>query len=141
MKFLFRITEVNKALLIKYPYAALDGSLTVLIKEVMFFDNEGISLLDFAMCVGKWLKEIATGSFLDFDYSSNEYEENPVLHFSRINNHYYTLHSAWVESYADNILGLGEITHCLRIFLQELDTYMQQEYGVAFSNIPLLTLH
>ena len=140
MKFLFQITDVNRDFLIKYPYAALDGNLTILIKDKVFFDKQGISLLGFALCVSQWLREMISGSLPDFDYSSDEYVDNPVLHLTKVDNQHYALHSAWVEDEADAALALADIIHCFNTFLRELDTTIKQEYGVGFTDIPLFNL-
>jgi hypothetical protein len=139
MKFLFKITEVNKELLVKYPPAALDGQLTILLKDAVFFDEEGISLLDLAIHIAGWLKEIKANQFTDFDYSSDEYQENPVLYLATTERNYYALTSSWVETPTDNILSLAEITYCFNSFLQDLDAAVQQAYGIAFSDMRILS--
>ena len=139
MKFIFKITEVNKELLIKYPYAALDGQLTILLKDVIFFDEEYVSLLGLAIPIAGWLKGIEANHLTDFDYSSDEYQENPVLHLARIEGYSYAITSSWVKAPTDNILTLREISYCFNSFLQELNTAVQQEYGVAFSDMRILS--
>jgi hypothetical protein len=134
MKFIFKVTEVNLEFLVKYSYAALDGNLTIIIKDSVFIDD-GVSLLDLALCINSWLIKNRAGAFSDFDYSSDEYIENPVLHLTKIGNPYYEIHSAWAVNYPKTILKLGEITHCFESFLQELNSHIQQEYGIAFANI------
>ncbi|GAA4498240.1 hypothetical protein GCM10023172_14800 [Hymenobacter ginsengisoli] len=136
MRFVFNITQVNKEALIKYPYAALDGDLIVLIEDSVFFDD-GISLLDFALSIQSWLAKVRIGFLADFDYSSDEYTENPVLHLTKLDSHHYTIYSAWATNYPETILGLGEITHCFHNFLSELNATIQQEYGVGFSDMRL----
>jgi hypothetical protein len=139
MKFLFKITEVNKELLVKYPYAALVGQLTIILKDAVFFNEEYVSLLGLAIYIAGWLKGIKANKLTDFDYSSDEYQENPVLYLARTEGNSYAITSSWVETPADNILSLGEITHCFNSFLQELNTTVQQEYGVAFSDMRILS--
>jgi hypothetical protein len=134
MKFLFKITEVNKELLIKYPYAALDGQLTILLKDTVFFDEEYVSFLGLAIHIASWLNEIKVNRLTDF-----EYQENPVLYLARIEGHSYAITSSWAETPADNILGLGKITYCFNSFLQALNAAVQQEYGVAFSDMRILS--
>jgi hypothetical protein len=140
MKFLFEITEVNQEFLIKYPCAALDGELTIDVNHSLFFDREGISLLELAIYITGWLSEVNAGIYSDFDYSADDYEENPVLHFTKVDNLHYTISSAWVKSNAENTLSLSEIIHCFNEFLRELDTTLQQLYGVGFDEIPLSKL-
>ena len=118
----------------KYPYAALDGDLSIIINDSVFIDD-GVSLLDFALCINNWLINVKTGFLSDFDYSSDEYTENPVLHLTKIDNRYYEIHSAWAINYPETILGLGEITHCFESFLQELDSHTQQVYGLTLADM------
>jgi hypothetical protein len=134
MKFVFKVTEVNREILAKYPYAALDGDLTIIIKDAVFLDD-GVALLDFALCINSWLINVKTGALPDFDYSSDEYTENPVLHLSKVDAHHYQIHSAWALTSSEIILGLGEITHCFESFLQELDKHTQQAYGVSLAEM------
>jgi hypothetical protein len=134
MKFVFTITQVNREALIKYPYAALDGELKIIINDSVFFD-EYISLLDFAHSIQSWLAKIKAGFLDDFDYSSDEYTENPVFHLTKIDNHYYIISSAWAVNYPETILGLGEITRCFDAFLSELNLTIQREYEVGFSDM------
>jgi hypothetical protein len=138
MRFVFNITQVNSHALIKYPYAALDGDLTILIGDSVFFD-EAVSLLDFALSIHHWLTETKFGSFSDFDYSSDEYTENPVLHLTKVDNQHYSIYSAWAINYPETILDLSEITHCFDTFLRELDATIQREHGVGFSDMRFFT--
>lgn len=140
MKFTFKITEVNREFLVRAPYAALDGNLTIIINQSTFFSKEGLSLLDLALSIVTWMSKSEAGILADFDYSSDEYAENPVLHLTKIDKQHYTIHSAWVAHYADNVLSLGEITRCFSVFLHELDAAIQQDYGVSFADIPLFNL-
>ncbi len=136
MKFVFKVTEVNREFLVKYPYAALDGELTIRLKDSVFLNDE-VALLDFALCINSWLIKVKAGFLSDFDYSSDEYIENPVLHLTKIDNHHYDIQSAWAVNYPETLLGLGEIIHCFESFLQELNSHIQQAYGVALVDIPL----
>ena len=140
MKFIFEITYVNKDFLVKAPYAALDGNLTIDINHWLFFNEEVISLLELAIHISSWLKEIEAGIYTDFDYSADDYQENPVLHFYNLDNKHYIISSAWVDSVTEIRLEVAEIVQCFNTFLQELDGTIQQEYGVAFTDIPLLKL-
>jgi hypothetical protein len=140
MKFIFKITEVNRELLIKAPYAALDGNLTILINHSLFFNEEEISLLELALYIAGWLNDLKHNIFTNFDYSSDEYEENPVLCFTKIDNQHYAINSAWVKQYPDNLLSLEEIVHCFTTFLKELNSVIQQEYGVTFADIPFFKI-
>lgn len=141
IQFIFKITDVNKELLVKAPYAALDGNLTILINDSAFFSEEGISLIDLALCITGWLNEVEAEFFTDFDYSSDEYQENPVLYFAKIDNqHHYTVRSAWVEFHADTVLNLEEIVNCFTVFLTELDSTIKQKYGAGFADMPLFKL-
>jgi len=135
MKFLFKITKVNKELLVKYPAYALDGQLTILLNDAVFFNEEYVSLLALAIHIAGWLKEIKANQFTNFDYSSDEYQENPVLYLAMTERNYYAITSSWVETPTNNNLSVEEITHCFNSFLQELNTAVQQEYGVAFSDM------
>jgi hypothetical protein len=139
MKFLFKITEVNKELLVKYPSYALDGQLTILLKDAVFFNEEYVSLLDLAIHIAAWLKKVKANQSTNFNYSSDEYQENPVLYLAMIENGYYVLISSWVETTANNIFSLAEITYCFKSFLQDLDTTVQQAYGIAFSDMRILS--
>jgi len=134
MKFLFKVTQVNREFLVKYPYAALDGYLTIIIKYSVFLDD-AVALLDFALCINSWLIKVKNGSLPDFDYSSDEYTENPVLRLTKIDNYHYEIHSAWAVNHSEIILGLGEITHCFESFLQELDSHTQHTHGVALTDM------
>ena len=138
MKFIFEITDVNRELLIKAPYAALDGNLTIDINQWLFFNEEGISLLELAIYIIGWLREIEAGIYTDFDYSADDYQENPVLHFYNLDNKHYIISSAWVNSETEIRLEVTEIVQCFNTFLQELEGAIQQEYGVTFADIPLL---
>jgi hypothetical protein len=136
MEFIFRINEVNKEFLIKYPYASLDGDLSITINSNLFFNKEQVSLLELATNVNTWLSQVRDKFFSDFDYSSDQYADNPVLHFERVNDRQYSIHSAWVKNFPSSIISLDDIISCFKIFLQELDSSIQQAYGVAFADIP-----
>jgi hypothetical protein len=142
MKFLFKVTQVNQEFLVKYPYAALDGDLIIIIKDSVFL-ADGVSLLGLALCINSWLIKVKTGSLpcFYFDYSSDEYTENPVLRLTKIGNHHYEIYSAWAVNHPAIILGLGEITHCFESFLLELDSYTQHAYGVALADMRFFENH
>ncbi|GEM_PF-3569265 len=135
MKFSFTVTDVTQELLLKYPPFAVDGTLTIVINDTAFFSEEGVSLLDLAISVNVWLYELKTKPTSDFDYSSDEYQENPVLHLVRTDEHHYGIFSAWVQNGTNLILKKDEVIRCFRNFLHELDTTIQRDYGVAFSDM------
>jgi len=135
MKFIFKLTEVSQELLLKYPPYAVDGNLTIIIRNSVFFNEEGISLLDLALSINGWLHELKSNPLADFDYSADEYQENPVIYLTSLNTAQHMLHSAWVPGDSELILETAEIKRCFRSFLHELDTIIQQDYGVAFSDM------
>ncbi len=112
--------------------------MTIAINHRLFFDKETVSLLELAIHITSWLSEIKNDIYSDFDYSADDYQENPVLHFTEIGNQHYTISSAWVNSETAIMLNAADLVQCFTTFLQELANTMQQVYGVAFADIPLL---
>jgi hypothetical protein len=135
MEITFKITEVNQEFLLKYPPCAVDGTITITVKNALFFNEEGVSLMDLAISINGWLHKLKLTPLVDFDYSSDEYEENPVIHLTNLDRFHYTLRSAWVPNDSELILEADEITRCFRGFLHELNAVIQRDYGVALSNM------
>ncbi|NML64061.1 hypothetical protein HHL22_02480 [Hymenobacter sp. RP-2-7] len=137
MTLVFTITEVNRGLLLKYPYAALDGDLTITANDTTFF-LESVALLDFALAVQHWLHSAAkTSVLLHFDYSPEDSTDNPVLYLTPLAIAHFAVHSAWVESPIAPVVSLPDVTAGFENFLLALNEYMQREYNVAFADIPL----
>ena len=62
--------------------ADVEGRFQVNINNQLFFNEEGILVLEIAYVLMKWIEKIKSGKMIDFDYESMDYEDKPLLKFT-----------------------------------------------------------
>lgn len=125
MKFYYQIEELPKS---NEPYRVatdIEGYLSITSdKGEVFFQAEGILLVEFAIFCKKWLDENAIS---DFYYSSMDFEESPILAFRVKSRETYYLTSVWRESNIDNI-PFSEIKSSMREYIEDLKTNLKNNF-------------
>jgi hypothetical protein len=109
--------------------ARIEGELKIRIGEELFFQDNGILLLEFCINLIKWINQCKEENYSDFSYWQIDYDESPILEFLAKDKGYMIL-SEWS-------LFLSNKAFCKDMFLvqmeklaQDLKKDIQQKYQV-----------
>ena len=112
--------------------ADVEGSLKIAIGNKVFFDEEGILVLELALALMKWIEKIQSGNMVDFYYESMDYEDKPILVFMQ-NNSIWKVYSVWQVFPDENKLSLEEIIYISKKYITELLEYLKDNFKFDFS--------
>ena len=127
MKINFSIDEFPNDLSESYSLTAYtEGTLKISVNGEIILDEPDILLIEFCTSLHKWLN-ILDDNQLDFYYASMDFEEEPILSFSYIQNlDKYEIKSVWGHSTA--YVTLKEITNACTIFFNDLKNELLKKY-------------
>lgn len=83
MKVEFEIISIPEGEQKKYPTAYLEGSLKIMFNSIVFFNQSGILLIEFAILIDKWLERIKVDEFADFIFETMDNDE-PIISFEYV---------------------------------------------------------
>ena len=111
--------------------ANVEGRFQIDINDRLFFDEEGILVLEIASALMKWIERIKSGNIIDFCYESMDYEDRLLLRFAR-NNNTWRVYSVW-ELFTDRTnFSLKEITDASQKYIAELLKYLKNNFKLDF---------
>ena len=127
MKINFSIDEFPNDLSESYSLTAYtEGTLKISVNGEIILDEPDILLIEFCTSLHKWLN-ILDDNQLDFYYASMDFEEEPILSFSYIQNlDKYEIKSVWGHS--TGYVTLKEITNACTIFFNDLKNELLKKY-------------
>lgn len=109
----------------------IEGNLQIHRGTECFFDDPYMNLLEFAVCLHKWL--CISGAINDFIFESIDHDE-PILVFRRINKEKWVVDSIWRRG--EELLVTGhELISALAEFLARFDRYLHDEYRLSIKSL------
>lgn len=120
MKIKFEIIDIPEVEQLKYPTAYLEGELVIWINGVLFFNQAGILLIEFAIFINRWLYSIRKGKIIGLNYDSMDNEE-PIITLNYVGNKLYRIHSIWQEAEIFDLLRIEDIVCEFELYLDNLD--------------------
>lgn len=134
MRIKFEITDIPKAEQLKYPTAYLEGVLTILINDVLFFNQSGILLIEFAIFINKWLYSIRKGKNIGLSFDTMDNDE-PILSLEYVGNELYRIHSIWQESEILESLSIENLIVEFKLYLKNLENELKFKTGIELKKI------
>lgn len=131
INFTFTITDLPQKGLERYTIAYVEGSLQIKINNNIFFDSEGILLVELARYIHQWLLE--TNNFQDFIYETMDYEE-PIIKFIHLGNDLYKAESIWQKQEIKDLITKPELIECLSKYIENLRVTLKSEHGIRLED-------
>lgn len=117
-----------------YIVSYLEGNLKIFVKGILFFDQTGIPLIEFALFIKKWLEKVKLGNAVDFVYETMDHEQ-PILLLSKTNDEFYKIDSIWKEAEVYFILSKEEIIFGFEEYLDVLKISLIQTVGIRLEDV------
>lgn len=109
--------------------ADIEGKLKIHIGEILFFEDEYLLLLEFAVDLQKWLNNINNGNYEDFTYTTMDYDEGPILEFKKTNKKSWYINSVWSSLQNGLEVELNQLIESAKLFLIEIDKDLFELYN------------
>lgn len=133
MNISFQITDVPNSKRENDLISYLEGSITILVDDILFFHQPAIPLIELAISIKRWLGKISSGKEADFIYESMD-NERPLLSFRLQENGRYKISSVWGETDIDRLLSKQEIVSPFQTYLDELDRSLKKGLDVELKD-------
>lgn len=134
MKVEFEIISIPKGEQKKYPTAYLEGLLKIIIDNIIFFNQSGILLIEFAILIDKWLERIKLDEFADFIFETMDNDE-PIISFEYVKGDFYRIESIWKETEVVELILKEEIINAFEKYLVNLEVELQLKTGIELKRI------
>ncbi len=134
MNIKFEITDIPKDEQKKYPTAYLEGILKIFVNEVLFFNQSGILLIEFAIYISRWLTSVKNGELTDFNFETMDNDE-PILSLIYVKNNLYRIYSVWQDSEVTKLLDKEIIVAAFKKYLDGLENELKLETGIELDKI------
>lgn len=134
MKVEFEIISIPEGEQKKYPTAYLEGLLKILINNIIFFNQSGILLIEFAIFIVKWLDRIKVGEFVDFTFDTMDNDE-PIISLKYVKGDYYRIESIWQDIEVTELLSKEEIINGFEKYLVNLEVELKIKTGIELNRI------
>ena len=138
MKINFEITSFPQIEQVKYLPAYLEGTVTIVVDDILFFRQSAIPLIEFAGSINDWLAETKSGDETSFLYESMDFDK-PILVIEYVERDRYKLDSIWKERDILRLLSKDEITRAFNEYLNDLSQML--EISLKWNLKTLLTLN
>ena len=133
MEINFEITNIPAIEQKKCMIAYLEGVLRISIGDNLFFNQPSILLVEFAICISRWLNKIHSGELSDLIYETMDYDE-PIITIIHVNNTYFKIDSVWKEEGAlPLIIKLNELISAFLKFLTSLSKKLKLKYAISLN--------
>jgi hypothetical protein len=132
----FEVEEFPEARSERDAIAWTEGMLRVRLEGRIFLETGGILLVEFAIVLKKWLREMRAGSLEDLYYASMDFEEEPILALRLADARgSFMPESAWAEG-KRSAISVADATAAAEQYLLDLGTELRRTCG--FELEPLL---
>lgn len=111
--------------------ANVEGRFQIYINNQLFFDEEGILVLELAYTLIEWIEKIKFSNIIDFYYESIDYEDKPLLKFTQ-NNNMWRVDSVWGLFVDRSNLSSEEIINVSQQYIAELLNYLKINFEFDF---------
>lgn len=134
MKVEFEIISIPEGEQKKYPTAYLEGSLKIMFNSIVFFNQSGILLIEFAILIDKWLERIKVDEFADFIFETMDNDE-PIISFEYVKEDFYNIESIWKETEIIELISKTEIINAFEKYLVNLELELKLKTGIELNRI------
>ncbi|UTA67287.1 hypothetical protein [Emticicia sp. 21SJ11W-3] len=134
MRIKFEITDIPIAEQKNYPTAYLEGILKIYVKEVVFFNQSGILLIEFAIFISRWLNNVKTTEFVDFSFETMDNDES-ILSLNYVNKNLFRIYSIWQELEVKELLTKEEIVAEFEKYLESLENELKLKTEIDLSSV------
>lgn len=134
MKVEFEIISIPEGEQKKYPTAYLEGLLKIVFNNIVFFNQSGILLIEFAILIDKWLKRIKVDEFADFIFETMDYDE-PIISLEYEKGDFYRIESIWKETGVVELISKQEIIYAFEKYLVNLEVELKLKTGIELNEI------
>jgi hypothetical protein len=134
MKIEFEITDFPIGEQIKYTTAYLEGILKIYIRSILFFNQPGILLVEYAIVINKWLNKVKEGAIIDFVYDTMDHDQ-PILSIILVKNEYYKIDSIWKEEEVNTLLSKAELINVFEKYLNDLNHNLKMKSNINLRDI------
>ena len=111
----------------------VEGTLEISINGRIIFKEEGILLVELAVYLSKWLRDIDKNKIRNLYYESMDCEEHPILEFVEITNDCWNVSSVWQEFANMDYLDLGELCNAAKIYIEKLLQELMNKFNLDVS--------
>lgn len=129
--------KIDQALVESHNYkilADIEGELTIYINDELFFFDELILLMEFAIELSKWLEVIKVGLNKDFCYETMDFNESPILEFTQVKNNDWSISSIWQKFESKEAFSLQIIKNAVDVFLSNLTDELRIKYSININD-------
>lgn len=113
--------------------AYVEGQLIILVNGSRVFEEPQVLLLELGTALLGWMHRIRNGDVNDFEYVSMDYDDGPLLRFTREAEHKWLLQSPWIETTSAIRLDESALVTAVDSFLRILESQLHRCYGIALS--------
>lgn len=114
--------------------ADIEGELSIVINNRMFFQEKYVLLLEFGVILSNWLEDIDKGNVQSFIYNTMDYSESPLIEFNIQENSLWKIQSPWGQFQVHETFSLYELTNCSRLFLIEFGNTLKKAFNIDIAD-------
>lgn len=126
MKIEFGITSIPSNNQKQYFTAYLEGFLKFFLGGKLFFDSDGLLLIELGVSLRKWLDKLEGGQLTDFYFETMDSDETPILSFKYNEKDGFYFKSVWQEFEAVEAVQKDMLIKVIDDFLNKLDIELSQ---------------
>jgi len=136
MNIKYEIIEIPNSNQKTYLVAYLEGTMKIFIEDVLFFNQSNILLLEFAVTINSWLRDVKSGKDTDFIYETMDHEE-PIITIKQVQREEYEIDSIWKEENVEKtIISKSEVVISFQNYLEELNKTIKTKINIELKDIP-----
>jgi hypothetical protein len=130
----FNLTNVPKITEQWQVVSQVEGKLKIFLKGNLFFDEEGILLVELATKLSQWLASLNRGEVSNFYYASMDYEEAPILQFSCVNSRW-NISSIWEQYQEETDFSIDVIVTSSISFIEDIQRTLNEQFAMDIAKL------
>ncbi len=107
--------------------SSVEGTLLVIVQNITIFREDGILLLEFTYALNKWFKEVGKGNYLNFSYSSMDFEEQGILSFTKRDDEKWWISSVWMELEPEYYVETENLVKASNSFILKIKNILDEQ--------------
>ncbi|TGL36889.1 hypothetical protein EHQ52_03180 [Leptospira koniambonensis] len=111
--------------------AYLEGSLRIIVDDIVLFDYSGILLLEFALSLKQWIVKFKQGYIEDFIYESMDFN-GTIIKFKLINSSY-NIESVWQLAESVSLVEGVDLCRVSEGFIFDFSKTIMEMFRVEFN--------
>lgn len=108
--------------------AKIEGELVIVVGNDVFFRDDFLLLLEFAIDLLKWRSALSSCDEHDFEYFSMDHDEGPILTFKRNSPLSWVIESPWSEKGSAEEVEFGGLVSTVDAFLADFTKQLNEKY-------------